>query len=302
MSTPYHAGETLVQTQAGEVDAALMNAAVIRDFIPPNAVSFLKQQQYCALGWRSQRGDVWATFLAGEPGFASTDEGRRTLSLALQDPGDILQRIEPFCELGEGDYLGVVFTDLSTRRRLRVEGRVLTVARESIVLIIEQAYPNCPKYIQRRMASRAPLGPQGPISRGAVLSAELRKWIESADTCFVATTHPTGRADASHRGGPPGFVRVTGDTLHMPDYRGNSMFKTLGNLALNPRAGLTFVDFDSNRQLRLSGTASLFMEGDHSATPAGTGRWWRFETQQWSISPLNLAFAWMSAEASSFNP
>nr|HRD10520.1 pyridoxamine 5'-phosphate oxidase family protein [Mycobacterium sp.] len=81
--------------------------------------------------------------------------------------------------------------------------------------------------------------------------------IESADTFFLGTTHPEAGNDASHRGGPAGFVRVTDERLWWPDYPGNNMFNSFGNLAVDPTAALLFVDFRTGDTLQLSGTATV---------------------------------------------
>ena len=99
--------------------------------------------------------------------------------------------------------------------------------------------------------------------------------MSSADTFFLGTQHPDRGADASHKGGDPGFVRVEGTDVLWPDYAGNNMFNSLGNLAVDPRAALLFIDFDTGGVLQLSGTAELEWR---SADPAigDTGRWVRF--------------------------
>jgi predicted pyridoxine 5'-phosphate oxidase superfamily flavin-nucleotide-binding protein len=95
------------------------------------------------------------------------------------------------------------------------------------------------------------------------LDARQRAWIGNADTLFIASFHPEGGADASHRGGFPGFVSVLGDDrLAFPDFPGNAMFNTLGNLTEYPRAGLLFVDFETGDVLQLSGRAQV--ESDFS--------------------------------------
>ena len=84
-----------------------------------------------------------------------------------------------------------------------------------------------------------------------------RAWIRRTDTFFLATLHPAEGADASHRGGMPGFVRVEGNRLTWPDYAGNLMYNTLGNIAVHPRAGLLVPDFDSGSVLLLTGRAGV---------------------------------------------
>jgi hypothetical protein len=93
--------------------------------------------------------------------------------------------------------------------------------------------------------------------RAGSLTEDQRAWIRRADTFFIATLHPEAGADASHRGGMPGFVSVDGDRLAWPDYAGNLMYNTLGNIAVHPRAGLIVPDFDSGAALLVTGRAAI---------------------------------------------
>jgi len=303
-SEPYHEGERHIQLKVGERDAARRNAGNVADAIPPAARNFVLQQHYALLGWRDPNGALWASFLAGSKGFASSDESGRQLRFALDDPADVLSRVPPLNEIAEGDHLGALFIELATRRRLRVNGCVAEMGPDHLSLDIDAAYPLCPKYIQRRkLAETDGRAPDPKIERGSALTGEFEGWIATADTFFVASAHPDGPADVSHRGGPPGFVRVERGVLIVPDYPGNSMFNTLGNLALNPRAGLVFVDFVADRQLQLTGQVELDLDaGDDRGATGGTGRWWRFHPERWIVSSVNRSFAWQYIDASPFNP
>lgn len=89
-------------------------------------------------------------------------------------------------------------------------------------------------------------------------SADDRSYIESVFLFFIATADADGAPDCSFKGGPPGFVRVTApDELAFPDYDGNGMFKSLGNIRANPNVGLLFIDLQKPRRLRVNGTASI---------------------------------------------
>jgi predicted pyridoxine 5'-phosphate oxidase superfamily flavin-nucleotide-binding protein len=90
-------------------------------------------------------------------------------------------------------------------------------------------------------------------------TADDKAFIESAIYFFLATADPAGRPDCSFKGGPPGFVRVTGPSeLAFPDYDGNGMFKSLGNLAANGAVGLLFIDMHERpRRLRVNGEARV---------------------------------------------
>ena len=89
-------------------------------------------------------------------------------------------------------------------------------------------------------------------------SEEDRAFIEAASFFFLATADAAAQPDCSYKGGMPGFVRVTGESeLAFPSYDGNGMFRSLGNLRVNPRVGLLFIDFEKPRRLRVIGEASL---------------------------------------------
>jgi predicted pyridoxine 5'-phosphate oxidase superfamily flavin-nucleotide-binding protein len=90
-------------------------------------------------------------------------------------------------------------------------------------------------------------------------TADDKTFIESVIYFFVATADAQGRPDCSFKGGAPGFVRVTApDELAFPDYDGNGMFKSLGNLLANPNVGLLFIDLHERpRRLRVNGAATL---------------------------------------------
>ncbi len=89
-------------------------------------------------------------------------------------------------------------------------------------------------------------------------TGEDRQFIERSPMFFLATADAEGRPDCSYKGGRPGFVRVVDPhTLAFPDYDGNGMFRSLGNIAVNPQVGLLFLDFRDGERLRVNGAASL---------------------------------------------
>lgn len=85
-----------------------------------------------------------------------------------------------------------------------------------------------------------------------------RTFIQRCAMVFVATADDLGHPDCSYKGGLPGFVRVLDDqTLAFPDYDGNGMYRSWGNLLANPQVGLLFIDFEKQSRLRVNGTASI---------------------------------------------
>ena len=92
----------------------------------------------------------------------------------------------------------------------------------------------------------------------SVFTAEDRAFIESRSLFFLATADAQGCPDCSYKGGDPGFVRVIADNeLAFPSYDGNGMFRSLGNVLVNPSVGLLFIDFESPRRLRVNGRARI---------------------------------------------
>ena len=94
-------------------------------------------------------------------------------------------------------------------------------------------------------------------------TADDKAFIESAIHFFMSTADAHGRPDCSFKGGPAGFVRVTADNeLAFPDYDGNGMFKSLGNVLVNPNVGLLFIDLHERpRRLRVNGSATISRDG-----------------------------------------
>src|SRR5205807_194850 len=99
-----------------------------------------------------------------------------------------------------------------------------------ILLATKQVYGNCQKYIQARPIVGENESFNAPARTATQLDERQQNWLAQADTFFIATAHLQGGADASHRGGKPGFVRAENDhRVIFPDYRGNDMFNSLGN-------------------------------------------------------------------------
>lgn len=105
----------------------------------------------------------------------------------------------------------------------------------------------------RRLADRL-----GEVTLRSAFTADDRAFIESRAMFFVATADAQGRPDCSYKGGMPGFVRVLDErTLAFPDYDGNGMYRSWGNVRMNPAVGLLFLDFETPRRLRVNGTARI---------------------------------------------
>ncbi len=296
----YHEGEVAVQTRAGVRRQADRLAAGIRGVISPDRHEFVAAQRMAVLGTVDWRGRVWASVVTGEPGFLQALDEQTIRIAAVGAAGDPLLE-----NLALPAHAALIIPDLAARRRLRLNGRG-KIAAGGIEIHAEQVYGNCSHYIQ----ARAPIGEHQwrpgtgtAVVRTAELSAEQQGLIARADTFFIATDHPEAGADISHRGGNPGFVRVVdGRHLAIPDYSGNNMFNTLGNIVANPRVGLLFIGFESGRTLQLTGRATIDWNAARAATLAGAARVVDFELDQAVDNPQGFALRYEFHEYSHFNP
>jgi len=271
MARIYHEGELAVQSQAGVTPQACEVGKIVRPFIPPAAQAFAREQRIAVLSTADPQGQVWASLLSGPAGFLqAADDLLRSERLPVEgDPGRE--------NLGPGAQAGVLIIDLATRRRMRVNGTVAAVD-SGFSLHPREVYGNCPQYIHVREAEPDQPGAGRSVLSGSSLSDAQREWIAGAATFFLATRHPEAGADASHRGGAPGFVRVPdANHLRFPDYPGNKMFNSLGNIAVEPRAGLLFVDFETGASLQLTGRASVLWEPEARRDFPGAERVVEFE-------------------------
>jgi predicted pyridoxine 5'-phosphate oxidase superfamily flavin-nucleotide-binding protein len=119
-------------------------------------------------------------------------------------------------------------------------------------------YHDGSRELQDRFATRKLADRLVDVVAHTAFTDKDRAFIESRPLFFLATADGEGRPDCSYKGGRPGFVRVVDEhTLAFPSYDGNGMFKSLGNVLVNPHVGLLFIDFESPRRLRVNGRASV---------------------------------------------
>ncbi|HEU5098821.1 MAG TPA: pyridoxamine 5'-phosphate oxidase family protein [Roseiflexaceae bacterium] len=270
MTPSYHAGEQWVQRQAGVEEQARRVGQIIKSTIPPTAQAFLRQQPLVLVGSIDAGGQVWASLLTGNPGFLMPIDERTLRIAATPVFGD------PLCDnLHDQAEIGLLAIDLASRRRMRLNGQVERLSDGSFAVRARQVYANCTKYIQARTLETIGTRLRTPdrIRRSDWLTAEQQLWVAHSDTLFIASAHPDGGADVSHRGGKPGFVRVVdARTLLVPDYAGNTMFQTLGNLQANPLVGVLLIDFARGATLQLTGTARIIWDPQRVAEFAGAER------------------------------
>lgn len=249
----FHEGELFVQRQAGLADEALRLTRMLgaREF--SDAMSgFVADRDLAFITSRDSAGTLWTSAVYGERGFCRAD--RATLRVKGRPlPGD------PLHELSRGAQIGLLFIDFHRRRRLRINGALSVVDDNGFEVAADQAYGNCPQYIRQPTAERTvvPDGAHAVASTHCRVGAVHLEQVSRADTFILGTSHASRGADTSHRGGPSGFVRVEDGELWWPDYPGNNLFNSMGNIVVEPAAALLFLDFRAATSLQMSGTAQL---------------------------------------------
>jgi predicted pyridoxine 5'-phosphate oxidase superfamily flavin-nucleotide-binding protein len=301
MSVEYHPGEIEVQERAGVRPMAERVGNSIHPYIPPATRGFLDEPLIVVVGFADPDGRVWASLLTGERGFVRALDERTVRIDATPLPDDPLAEVLPEANT----EVGMIAIDLATRRRLRLNGEAAR-RTDGIYVRVRQVYANCHKYIQIREPQTGVSEPglqDGHTVRSHELTGEQRRLISEADTFFIASAHPEGETDASHRGGNPGFVRFLNEnTLEFPDYSGNTMFNTLGNIAVNPNAGLLFLDFERGGTLQLTGEARIVWDVKRAASFARAERVVEFRVEEAIETRGIVPLRWRFEGYSPFNP
>lgn len=262
-SSFYHDQECALQTRYGMRDRleAASQRLMWRE-ITPVQQEFFSRQSALVLGAMDSRGRPWATVIAGAPGFIGTLDGHTLNIRALPVAGDPVR-----ASLNRKAFVGGLGIDFDTRERHRFSGRgsVVDRALPTLTVEIDLSYHNCPKYIQPQSAALANAAAawRPPVELPG-FDQRARELVANANTAFIASASPdvtpdTARGvDVSHRGGARGFIAITGDrSLQVPDYLGNHMFNTMGNLQVYPWAGLLILDASSGDALQISGPARV---------------------------------------------
>lgn len=303
--SPFHAGEQAMQERAGvRHRAEAMGRHMIRSFMPDQHRELFEKLPFVVVGSLDAQRRPWASILSGRPGFMISPDPQ-TLTIAAQPAaGDPLRE-----GLAEGASVGLLGIELQTRRRNRMNGTIVDAGEGAFSVRVDQSFGNCPQYIQSRWPDHVDTDQtQHTVLReGPQLSERARGMIHRADTFFIATAspHPERRdgregVDVSHRGGKPGFVRVSdgagGTILTAPDFRGNNAFNTFGNIAVNPRAGLLFADFESGDMLQVTGRAEIVWDDPELAAFRGALRLLRFRVDEGVLLEGALPLRWSAPD------
>lgn len=270
MKPPFHRGELEAQRLAGVVGAG----GGIREFMPDQHRTFFEALPFMLAATLDADGAVRAQVLHGAPGF-------------VRSPDPVTLEIDSDAGFAPGTPIGLLGLDFSNRRRNRANGVVSATTGAKLVVNVRESFGNCPKHITLRDVRAVPSLPAASTSSDG-LDPAAHSLLAQADTFFIATSGGEHGVDISHRGGPRGFVQVDGDTLVVPDYAGNRYFNTFGNLLLDPRAALLFIDFASGDVLHLQGTVAIAWRG----TGPEQERSWRFRCARTTLTRSALPLRW----------
>ncbi len=296
----FHPGEIAVQERVGvRAHMAGIGSRNIRRFMPDQHRRFFEDLDFLLLGTVDDDGQPWATVLTGDAGMIRSPSRTRLSVSALPEDDDPAR-----AGFTIDRPVGVLGLMPENRRRNRMNGRVVAIDSRGFDIEVAQSFGNCPQYIQTRERVAADPAPRPAAEDRATLSAEDIQRITGADTFFIASRSAESDAlaagvDVSHRGGRPGFVKVEEDgALVWPDFSGNLFFNTLGNLTVDPRAGLLFVDFATGDVLQIAGEAEIVWEGQALEAFRGAERLVRLRPNRVVLRRAALALRFVFNEAS----
>jgi len=294
--------------------------------LTPQAAYLLQRGPLLAIGTLDTQSRPWTTLWGGSAGFSEPLGGgfigTRTLVDGKNDP--VVQALVGDAKDGEmlqpkdgGKMVSGLTIDLMTRKRVKIAGNMVAgTVREvdvevdgeagtkqnqiQLVTKIDQSLGNCPKYLNQYEIHPA-LVKSRLVSQGPTLSDEGRALISRSDMFFLTTS--TEDADTNHRGGPPGFVRVISSAeIIFPEYSGNRLYQSLGNLQINPKIGITFPDYESGDVLYITGTTTILVNADAAALLPGSNLAVKIKIQEARFVAGGLPFRGVRKVPSPYNP
>lgn len=254
----FHEGEARLQAESG-VDSEAFDDAVAEAFRPEltaNEQRFVAGRTFSVAATIDERRRPWASALFGRKNelFSVIESTTVKIDPVAVDGDPFRQNVSATGELG------VLYFDPSRRRRAKSLGNAVVDHDGRVTYRMNRNFGLCTKYIFKREHEAADDRAHDKVApeRRSGLDQHDRDQLSDADTIFLASHHEEHGTDATHRGGPAGFITVVDDTtVSLPDYVGNGMFQTLGNLLLDDRIGVLALDFGSGRSLHLTGTGSI---------------------------------------------
>lgn len=325
---PFSEGERQIQR--------LMNPSLRED--NPTAPTLTQQAAFAlnnfpliALGALDSHDRPWTTLFGGSPPLAqplgdsivgvqaNVNAESDPVIEALFDGEQLYVDGQVIREDGPGKMIGGLPIHLETRKRVKVFGRMIArtlvknpedgrIGTARLFFKVEQSLGNCPKYLNTKHIVPATPNPQ-VVSTGNVLSLGAQALIQKADLFFISSSNYTTDMDTNHRGGPPGFVRLlqptdaSGSTsIVYPEYSGNRLYQTLGNLQSTPRAGVCFPDFETGDVLYLTGTTETLVGSAAAAILPRSNLAVKITITDSRFVRQGLSFRGVPGERSPYNP
>ncbi|KAH6696810.1 hypothetical protein F5X68DRAFT_126266 [Plectosphaerella plurivora] len=322
---PWHQGELEMHRKL-EVPTQLHNPTY--PGLPPSYGSRVTESPILAVGTLDDQGQPWTTLWGGERGFArpiaqgvvgvrtGVDLGDPVLAALFDNKieKDVVARPED-PELGR--VFAALSIDLESRDRVKLAGRFVAGAvtetfeegggEVQMALAVTESLGNCPKYLNKRPVEPRTPKP-GTVETGLPLSLAALEVVEQADMFFLSTTNGN-TMDTNHRGGSRGFMRVlhhedgTVDLVY-PEFSGNRLYQSLGNLQVNPKVGIAIPNFQTSDILYVTGTAAILVGEDAAKFIARTNIAVKITLSNAIFAPGGLPFRSSAAtvEYSPYNP
>ncbi|KAI9046277.1 putative oxidoreductase, FAD-binding [Aspergillus affinis] len=294
-------------------------------FLTPRIHMYLQTFPLMAIGAVDREGKPWTTIWGGEVGFATpTAEGYVQINTPVDgkyDPlVDVLLQDSPKDQSTKRLLSGLVI-DLESRRRGKLHGRQISGSIASVdgddaaeehtgianmAVHIDASLGNCPKYINIRHIVPALPDPR-LVSDSPQLPPDAISFLDRVDTLFISSSNGTVDMDTNIRGGPPGFVRVvsnepSGAVFVYPEYSGNRLYQTLGNLQVTPLAGYVFPDFETGNALFATGTVEILVGKNAAAVLPRSNLAVRVTVTAARYVERTLAFRGIAGDPSPYNP
>lgn len=311
ISLPWHEGEEHVQ----RLLHVPRRDNPTTPYLSPGAGFLVQQAPLLALGALDTKGRPWSTIWGGTEGFAGPVADS---SIALQTQVDteydpvaraLLANGEGYADTDQGKMVSGLAIDLEHRRRVKLYGRMksgsIYTDQAQLVVHIEESMGNCPKYLNKRRIVPAQPDPK-LLSDQPQLTPAAVELLSRADTVFVSS-RGTSTMDTNIRGGPAGFVRLqsnesSGAVLVYPEYSGNRLYQTLGNLQITPLAGYVVPDFENGNVLYLTGRTELLVGKEASDVLPRSNLAVRVTVDAAVFVQNGLAFRGHTGELSPYNP
>lgn len=292
--------------------------------MPPQYGYRIAASPLVAFGTLDDEGRPWTTIWGGERGFSRPIQqgflGIKSLVDKRHDPvvQALLGSATPDGELVRTERpLSALSVDLENRDRVKLAGRFVAGALSSKdgtdgavgeiegAMLVLETLGNCPKYMNKKVI-RAHLPSPELVSEALPLPPAALSLIDKADMFFLTTANGDA-LDTNHRGGPAAFIRVAHNSADevvvvYPEYSGNRLYESLGNLYLNPRIGIAVPDFDTSDVLYLTGTATVLAGPEAAALIPHTKLAVRITVTAARFVKDSLPFRGVLGERSPYNP